>query len=34
LFLEFDRTPRPDSTNPMLQTMLNETVNRPANQCR
>lgn len=34
LFLDFDRTPRPDSTNPMLQTMLNETVNRPANQCR
>ena len=34
LFLDFDRTPRPDATNPMLQTMLNETVNRPANQCR
>ena len=34
LFLEFDRTLRPDSTNPMLQSMLNETVNRPANQCR
>ena len=34
LFLEFDRTPRPNSTNPMLQTLLNETVNRPANQCR
>jgi len=34
LFLEFDRTPRPDSGNPMLQTLLNETVNRPANQCR
>ena len=34
LFLEFDRTPKPDSPNPMLQTVLNETVNRPANQCR
>lgn len=34
LFLEFDRTLRPDSTNPMLQSMLNETVNRAANQCR
>jgi hypothetical protein len=34
LFLEFDRMPLPSSTNPMLQTMLNETVNRPANQCR
>ncbi len=34
LFLEFDRTLRPDSTNPMLQSVLNETVNRPANQCR
>ena len=34
LFLEFDRTPKPDSANPMLQTVLNETVNRPANQCR
>jgi len=34
LFLDFDRTPKPDSTNPMLQTVLNETVNRPANQCR
>ena len=34
LFLEFDRTVRPDSTNPMLQTILNETVNRPTNQCR
>ena len=34
LFLEFDRTVRPDSTNPMLQTVLNETVSRPANQCR
>ena len=34
LFLDFDRTPKPDSTNPMLQTILNETVGRPANQCR
>jgi FecR protein len=34
LFLEFDRTPKPDSLNPMLQTILNETVTRPANQCR
>ena len=34
LFLEFDRTLKPDSTNPMLQSVLNETVNRPANQCR
>ena len=34
LFLDFDRTPKPDSKNPMLQTILNETVNRPANQCR
>ena len=34
LFLEFDRTPKPNSTNPMLQAILNETVNRPANQCR
>ena len=34
LFLEFDRTPKPDSANPMLQLVLNETVKRPANQCR
>jgi hypothetical protein len=34
LFLEFDRTPKPNSLNPMLQTVLSETVNRPANQCR
>ncbi len=34
LFLEFDRTPKPDSTNPMLQSILNENGNRPANQCR
>lgn len=34
LFLEFDRTPKPDSANPMLQSILNETGARPANQCR
>jgi len=34
LFLEFDRTVRPDSTNPLLQSVLNETLNRSANQCR
>jgi len=34
LFLEFDRTPRPDSRNPMLQTVLGETLNRPASICR
>lgn len=34
LFLEFDRTPRPDSANPLLQTVLRETTNRPANVCR
>ena len=34
LFLEFDRTPKPNSTNPMLQTILSETVNRTPNQCR
>jgi hypothetical protein len=34
LFLEFDRTPKPDSTNPLLQTVLNETLSRPANVCR
>jgi hypothetical protein len=34
LFLEFDNTPKPNSVNPMLQTVLNETVNRSANQCR
>lgn len=34
LFLEFDRTPRPDSRNPLLQTVLSETANRPANVCR
>ena len=34
LFLEFDRTPKPNSTNPMLQSLLTESGNRPANQCR
>jgi len=33
LFLEFDRTPRPDSNNPLLQTVLRESTN-PANVCR
>lgn len=34
LFLEFDRTPKPNSANPLLQTVLNETLNRPTNICR
>jgi hypothetical protein len=34
LFLEFDRTPRPDSANPLLQTVLSDATNRPANVCR
>lgn len=34
LFLEFDRTPMPDSKNPMLSTVLNEGGIRPLNQCR
>lgn len=34
LFLEFDRTPRPDSGNPLLQTVLSESLNRPATVCR
>jgi hypothetical protein len=34
LFLEFDRTPKPDSANPLLQTVLSEATNRAANQCR
>lgn len=34
LFLEFDRTPKPDSANPLLQTVLSENVNRSANVCR
>ena len=34
LFLEFDRTPRPDSANPLLQSILSETTSRSANVCR
>lgn len=34
LFLDFDKTPKPNSANPMLQAVLNETVNRTVNQCR
>ena len=34
LFLEFDRTPMPDSKNPMLQTVLGEAGVRTRNQCR
>ncbi len=34
LFLEFDRMPRPDSANPLLQTVLNEATGRSLNQCR
>ena len=34
LFLEFDRTPRPDSVNPLSQTVLSESTNRAVNVCR
>lgn len=34
LFLEFDRTPMPNSRNPMLSTVLGESRIRPTNQCR
>lgn len=34
LFLEFDRTPMPNSKNPMLSTVLDEGGIRPLNQCR
>lgn len=34
LFLEFDRTPMPDSKNPMVTTLLDESGIRPVNQCR
>jgi hypothetical protein len=34
LFLEFDRTPKPDNANPLLQSILSETTNRTANVCR
>jgi hypothetical protein len=34
LFLEFDRTPMPNSTNPMLSTVLDESGIKPLIQCR
>ena len=34
LFLEFDRTPMPNSKNPLLSSTLDEAGIRPANQCR
>ena len=34
LFLDFDRTPMPNSRNPMLTTILGDTGLRPLNQCR
>lgn len=34
LFLEFDRTPMPNSRNPMLSSVLSETRLRSTNQCR
>lgn len=34
LFLEFDRTPMPNSKNPMLSTVMDEGGIRPLNQCR
>ena len=34
LFLDFDRTPMPNSKNPMLSTVLGDTGLRPLNQCR
>lgn len=34
LFLEFDRTLKPDSANPMLESLLSEATNRTANVCR
>lgn len=34
LFLEFDRTPLPNTPNPALSTVLNDTQLRPLNQCR
>ena len=34
LFLEFDRTPMPNSKNPMLSTVLGENRIRATNQCR
>jgi hypothetical protein len=34
LFLEFDRTPMPNNSNPMLSSVLSESRLRPSNQCR
>jgi hypothetical protein len=34
LFLEFDHTPMPNSTHPMLTSVLGENRIRSANQCR
>jgi hypothetical protein len=34
LFMEFDRTPMPDSKNPLLTTVLGESGARPLKQCR
>ncbi len=34
LFLEYDRTPMPNSRHPMLSSVLNENRIRPINQCR
>ena len=34
LFLEFDRTPMPNSRHPMLSSVLSESRIRPTNQCR
>ncbi len=34
LFLEFDRTPMPDSTNPLLASVLSDAGFRSLNQCR
>ena len=34
LFLEFDRTPLPNSKNPMLASVLGESGVKPLNQCR
>ena len=34
LFMDFDRTPMPNSKNPTLSTVLGDTGIRPLNQCR
>jgi hypothetical protein len=34
LFIEFDRTPMPNSKNPLLSGVLGDSVSRPLNQCR